>query len=833
MNRLLLRSARRFYGRHPWQGALAVAGVALGVAVVTGVDLAGEAAERAFRVSHETVTGRATHQLLPATGRLNPEVYVRLRRELGLTAAPLIEGGLRPVAPAGPVLTLLGVDPLAEPPFSRYLAGADGPGPSTLMEKDAVLMTAHRARSLGLSAGDRLRAEVGGRVRDLLLAGTVQHGGAGVMDDLVFADIATADVLLGAGGRLDRVDLILDDAAAARLESLLPAGTELVATAARSRASLEMTRAFQTNLLALSLLALLVGGFLIYSTLSFLVVRRRAQIGTLRTLGVTRGELFRAVLGEAVGVGLPGTLIGLALGSMLGIGLTRLVARTIDDLYFRLEVTGVGLDPVVLLKGGVLGLAVSVLATLAPAAEAASVSPRAVMSRAALERRTRARLPWLVAGAASCGLVAWLLVEAGPRSLVAAFAGLFFVVAAGALLAPPAILALMKIAAGLARRLDMTARLAVRGVAASLSRTGVATAALMVAVATVIGVDIMIASFRTSVQAWLEASLRADVYVRLEDEAAVAGVDGQALALALGQRPGIAYVTRSLRTRLPGENEEIRLWAVDPGPRWGLQVVEGDPEAARAAFMAGEAVLVSEPWSRRRGVGPGDAVSLPAPGGERRLPVAGVFRDYTSDRGIVAVHLNAYRRIWNDPRVEGLGLIAAEGVGPERVKAIAEEVTAGLQGIRLAANAEIREASLSVFDRTFTITRVLQLLVGIVAFLGILGALQSLQMERNREFAVLRALGWTPGQVRRLILTQTGLLGLAAGLLAVPLGLLLALMLVKVINVRAFAWSMGYTPHPAAALEGLVLALSAALAGGAYPAWRASARTPGADLRDE
>jgi putative ABC transport system permease protein len=140
---------------------------------------------------------------------------------------------------------------------------------------------------------------------------------------------------------------------------------------------------------------------------------------------------------------------------------------------------------------------------------------------------------------------------------------------------------------------------------------------------------------------------------------------------------------------------------------------------------------------------------------------------------------------------------------------------------------------MDIFDRTFTITRVLQALVGVVAFLGILGALQSLQMERAREFAVLRAVGWTPRQVRRLVFGQTGLLGLAAGLLAVPLGLALAWLLIRVINVRAFGWTIEFSPGYATLLQGVALAVVAALVGGAHPAWRAGARSPSLDLREE
>jgi putative ABC transport system permease protein len=355
-----------------------------------------------------------------------------------------------------------------------------------------------------------------------------------------------------------------------------------------------------------------------------------------------------------------------------------------------------------------------------------------------------------------------------------------------------------------------------------------------VAVATVIGVGLMIGSFRASVDQWLKDSLRSDVYVNLSEAWYAAGGDGDALAHRLESLPETRLVTRSARTRLSTEDGEIRLWALDTGEgEWGLALTDGDPRSARERFRAGVAVAVSEPFSRRVGLGVGDEVRLPVGGAVVELPVAAIFRDYTSDRGVVAIHMDRYRELWGFERIGGLGLVAADGIAPDRLREAADAVIGDAAGVRVNSNSEIRAASLAIFDRTFTITRVLQLLVGIVAFLGILSALQSLQMERVREMAVLRSIGWAPGQVRRLVVAQTALLGLIAGLFAIPLGLTLAFVLVRVINLRAFAWTMSFEPDAVVLLQGVTLAIAAAFIGGLYPAWRSARRRPALDLRDE
>lgn len=841
MSRLLGRSGRRFFARHPWQFALSVIGVALGVAVVLGVDLAGASARRAFDVSTELVVGRATHHVVPRAGRLDESLYPELRaavRARGRGAvAPAVEGPLR--LPGGRRVVLLGLDPIAEGPFRDELTrwSADLDLVSLLTTPGTVAVPGPLADELGLEPGEVLLASTAERLVELTLAGRIEPDPdrAAAASAYLFADIATAQEVLGMTGALSRIDLLLPDGVASALAALLPEGVELVESAARSNATFGMTRAFRLNLTALSLLALLVGAFLIYSTLNFLVLRRTRTIGILRSLGMSRGELLRSVLGEALWVGIPGTAVGLLLGALLGSGLTGLVVQTIDDLYFRLQVDAVALSGWPFAKAAALGLGATLLAGLGPAFEAARIPPRAVLSRASMERRARRRLPRLLAGAVIALAAGGLLVAAGRDSLPVSFAGLFGIFLAAALATPPATAGLMALLGRfLPARLPVPARMAVRGTTASLSRTGVAVAALATAVATVIGVGLMVSSFRASVDVWLGQTLVADFYLSVDETwcRSVGGVSP--LADRLGALPGATGLSYSLRRRLQAGDEELRLWAVNTG-RDGIapEILAGDPAGARARFITGEAVLVSEPFSMRRNVQVGDRITLPTPAGPLEFPVAGVFRDYATDRGVVALHRDRYRALWHDDCVDGIGLSFGPGTDANAARRAIEAALPADSAIRLSNNAELRAASLAVFDRTFTITRVLQLLVGLVAFFGILSALQALQLERVREMAVLRAVGWLPRQLRALVIAQTGLLGCAAGLFAIPLGVVLAALLVFVLNQRAFGWTMSFELNSAELAQGWLLALVAALLAGLHPAWRTSRRPVAEDLREE
>jgi putative ABC transport system permease protein len=214
------------------------------------------------------------------------------------------------------------------------------------------------------------------------------------------------------------------------------------------------------------------------------------------------------------------------------------------------------------------------------------------------------------------------------------------------------------------------------------------------------------------------------------------------------------------------------------------------------------------------------------------VPIVGVSRDFNTGDYSVTIALDRYRRDWQDDSLTGVGVHLDASAERAEVEAALRAALPG-HNLRLRSSEAIERASLEVFDRTFKITEVLRVLAAIVAFCGVLSALLSIELERARELAILRALGFVPRQLTRTLLTQTGLLGAAAGLAAIPLGAVLAALLVHVINRRSFGWSMDFVVTPAPLLMGLGLAVAAALLAGVYPALRASRTELAGALREE
>ena len=836
--RLFGRATARFYARHPWQLALAIAGIALGVAVYVGVDLANDSARRAFDLSSAAVQGRTTHRLLPVGPDIAEYVYVELVREGRVSAAaPIVEATVTIGSRLGPRHTLLGVDPVEEIAFrdyTRFVPGESSNFEALIARPGTVLLPGSADLPTALANGAQVRLFSADVETTLEVVGTVVAiAGDGESEPPIVVDISTAQELLGRLGRIDRIDLVLTPEQAAALAAAPPPGTSLVVAGTETLALDQMRRAFRTNLTALGLLALVVGMFLVYATISFTVVQRRATIGLLRALGTESRQLLAAFLAEALALGVLGAGIGLVLGHVLAQGLLELVLRTIGDLSFAATLQTSQPSSFVYARGAALGVGATMIAALVPALEAARTTPDAALSRARLEHATRARTRKAAWWALPLLGLATALLLFDRQSLPIAFAALFGVLCAGAFCVPAATMALMRAIAPAARRWGgLPLLMAVRGVAASLSRTGVAAAALAVAVATVIGVSVMIASFRASLIAWLDTTLTADVYLAAPaDELDTFSAERVAALLRL---PEVRGMSLSRTFALPTRFGELPVRAATAGPDgWGLDFVAGAADHAAAMLESAANIVVAEPLATRLSLAPGESLALPTPTGNVDFTIAGVFRDYSTAGSMIVMGLQTYRRYWGDQRLTGIGVHLAPGIDVAEGMRALHASLGEHPTLRMRSTESIERLSLGIFDRTFEITEVLRFLAGCVAFLGVLSATLALELERAREHAILRSVGLSRRELRALILTETGLLGVAAGLAAIPLGTVLAALLVYVINQRSFGWSMDLVVTPAPLILGAGLAVTAAILAGIYPAVRGSRVSLDAALRDE
>jgi putative ABC transport system permease protein len=383
--------------------------------------------------------------------------------------------------------------------------------------------------------------------------------------------------------------------------------------------------------------------------------------------------------------------------------------------------------------------------------------------------------------------------------------------------------------------------MAPRDVVGSLSRTSIAVAALMVAVAVTIGVSLMISSFRYTVVAWLEHALQGDIYVAAPSFKATQNVnkiDPEVIPI-VERAPGVAYAELIQATTVNFPDGTVYIEAGnsgDYGAGLAYLAADGSPEATWEAVRNG-AVIVSESFARRT-----DRVGRPAYGGPltlytdegtQSLDIVGIYYDYASSDGTVIMSLDTYRRLWHDDTVTALAVHLTPGADGERVTRALQEALAPVQRLVVRPNQTLRQDVLAVFDRTFAITGALQMLATVVAFIGVLSALLSLQLDKQRQLGILRAVGLTVRELWGLVLLETGLMGGVAGLLSMPTGYALALILIYIINRRSFGWTLQMQVAPAPFVQALAAAVTAALLAGVYPAYRMGRTVTAEALRFE
>ena len=858
----LFKTAFRYLIRRPWQSVLMILGITLGVAVVVAIDLANASASRAFTLSTESIAGRATHQIVGGPTGIDEALYVELRQKnWDMATAPTITAYATSPQLGDLPMQLFGIDPFVDAEFRSYFSGDQDRGTfgqfiAFYTQPNTVVISNDLAERFGLEACEGVPLvptptctfdlEISGFTQTALISNLIAPVDAlsrRALNGIILADISTVQEMTGQVGRLSTIDLIVpeDEGDLPALAAFLPNSVQLQTTDVRSGTIQEMTSAFQVNLTALSLLALVVGLFLIYNTMTFSVIQRRPFFGTLRCLGVTRREVFILVVVEALLVGIIGSALGVLLGIVLGQAALKLVTQTINDLFFVLTVRGVDIPPASLVKGVVIGIGATVLAAAFPAWEAASVEPRAALSRSGLEKKAQSAV-YLVAGMGIVLIFAgWGLLQFPDSSLVLSFAGTFAVIIGFAMLTPIVAIGFMRAITPLSGRVFGTlGRMAPRNVLNSLSRTSVAVAALMVAVSVTIGVSVMIGSFRQTVIQWLGQTLQGDVYISPQ------GVN-------TSQAPGaISPDALDIINDLDGVIEFDTLRRVDVGSPFGsVQLAatlnEGVEDDALFLWSIGTvpdvwaamqdgAVSISEPLANRLNLpieDPG-TITLYTDAGEQTFPIVSVYSDYASTTGYVMMSRSTYAQHWNDDgTVNAVALTLEPGVSPDDLAAELEEQLAPIQQLVVRPNASLREETLVVFDRTFAITGALQLLATLVAFIGVLSALLSLQLEKQRELGVLRAVGLTVRQLWQMILLETGYMGAVAGLLAMPTGFVLSLILIFIINRRAFGWTLQMQVVPEPFIQALLVAVGAALIAGLYPARKIGQMQTAEALRGE
>jgi putative ABC transport system permease protein len=805
-------------------------GIACGVAAAVGMALSARSALSSFNQAVEFLKGRATHSLERPAGPMDESILARLMRDPAVEAfSPVIDRRLR--INDEETVRLLGVDPFLDRAIRPQLARsrfAEGRGSrpeevfSFLLNEKSILVDGRLAGQLGLNPGDQLQTSRG----SLRVIGTFLNPSS---EPIILMDIAHAQRLFGLPGQLDRVDLILTDDAGFR--SRWAMGFRIQSGQQRRATLGDMLRAFRLNLQALSLLALFVGVFLVYNTAMFAVVSRRKDAGILRSLGAKRREIILAFLAEILLLGALGGALGGLLGYFLSRFLTALMAGTISNLYFFLQPTVPDWSWWILLISVFLGCGASLLGGFFPLAELVRVDPvQALRGRTASRGMKKSARKAALMGLAVLG-ASLAIPAASSVHVYLGFASSFGLLLGASLLTGLALIFLGPfLKKGLRFLGGLPGKVAAGNIRQNLGRTAVAVAAFMVALSMSVGLGSMIGSFRHSLIWWMNTQLQADLYVGKIPEFEVP----EDFYEELRSLPGLGGVDPYRNVQIDYQGTPIYVSAVDASvlqkyTQFGW--LKGGNESWELVKKG--AVIISESFSRRFAMKGGDRVTLRGPQGAASMQVAAVFYDYTSEHGVVMMDRATYLRIFDDHTINSLGVFV-DAANPRRQELLREvRRRAETRYLPVATRDQLRGNILAVFDSAFAVTRSMRVLAIVVAFFGIAGALLTLFMERQREFGIYRALGFSTRQVAGMTLMEGLGMGLISFLLSIVVGTALALMLIQVINLRSFNWTIFFYPSWEPYLLSAATAILASVGAAAYPIWKVYRTYPQMQIREE
>jgi putative ABC transport system permease protein len=846
------RQVLRYLRRHPLLGLLNILSIALGVAVFLATQIANQSANRAFAATVDLVAGKAELEITAPTRRLPETIWPRVATIAGVSAAtPIVEGFVSLPDFGGDYLEILGIDVFTNAPFRTFDPSNFDAGGFDIQRwlgpPGAIAVSEEFVNQHHLKQGDKIRARVGGADRELEI-GFLLRKDETIDPHFAAMDIGWAQELLGRRGELSSIQLKLEnprqrEAVVEALRTILPKDARVAPPARRTEEVEKILSGFQLNLALTSLVSLFVGMFLIYNTVSASVVRRQHEIGILRSLGATRREIRMLFLAEAIVLGGIGAFLGLLGGLALARVLTSAVAATISSLYVLVSVRDLALPPWIFIAAWGTGIVSVVLSAWFPAQQAANQEPVvALHGGTRIERSVLPSLGWLIGGLAcvvAAAIFSWLALFTGPRWL--SFAAAFCVIAGFALLVPRVMFRFSTAAGkifrawrGRRRQARMEAELAAVNLRRALLRNSVTLAALAIAVAMTVGVSVMVFSFRRTVEIWINETLLADLFIT---PAANEGFGDSAFFPRqafefLAKHPAVDTADTFRAIEVPmGENDVAM--AVITGNRREFQFLHGERAELMRRFRDEPCVFVSESFARRHRLRANDVIELTTPEGPRPFPIAAIFYDYTRDQGVVYMSAANFGRFWRDDRFHSVALYLRKDHQAEEVTAPFRSQFSQSRQFTIFSNQSVRRRVFEIFDQTFAVTYILLAISIVVAVTGIFLSLTILIAERGRELAILRALGASAGQIRRLLLTETAMLGLLAAIIGAVCGLCLALVLTGVINRVFFGWTI-YLAFPWANLALTpIWILAAAIVAGIIPAWRASRMALADNLRDE
>lgn len=774
----------QYVRKHLLRSLLTIAGIVLGVAVFVGMHTANQSVLTAFTNTVDRIAGATQLQITAGEAGFEEEILERVQGVPAVrVAVPVIEAVATPETRAKGNLLILAVDMTGDRSLREY-ALEDGDDSFIedplvfLAQPDSIMITREFAAENGLKANDALTLRSMDGPKRFVVRGIMKSSGltSAFGGNLAIMDVYAAQKVFGRGRRFDRIDLAVQEGlrpeeVGKRLEQLLGAGYQVESPSSRGKQFESLSSVYGMLANITSLFALFIGMFIIYNSFAIAVTQRRSEIGILRALGATRGQIQVLFLAESAVGGLVGAGLGAGLGVLIARGMAGSLGNLLGEIYgVAQKAEEVSSDPRLLAGAVGLGLITSLVAAWIPARNAARVDPVQALQKGkfqlltAGENRTRRGLAFLF-----LGLVGLTLVYGEGRLIF--YAGYFLSIFAGVLMVPTLGLWLAKGLRPLLKAVrPVEGALAADSLIQSPRRTSGAVAALALSVSLILALGGMTQAAYASIEEWLRIALNPDMYLSPSQNLTDRSFRfPAAFAEEVVKLPGVRRTQLVRTVRVPVDGEPVMVVSLEVASirkEVRLPVVSGDGDRMYGEAAAGRGVIVSDNFALQHRRKAGEVLRLNTPGGPLDLPILGTVVDYSDQKGSILLDRAVYERYWKDDSVNVVRMYLEPGVTVAQMRDRVAAQVGDRYKYFVFTNEDLRSYILKITDQWFGLTYIQIAVAVLVSILGIVNTLTVSITDRRRELGVLQAVGGLRMQIRGTIWLEAlaiGAIGLVLG----------------------------------------------------------------------
>jgi putative ABC transport system permease protein len=850
----------RRIGEHRLRSAMTVIGIALGVAVLVAVVTVNQAIVGSFGATLERISGKVHLEVKGGDTGLDEALQDKVRAVAGVRfATPVVERTLDLADKPGEILAILGINFTEDPKALQALydldaselrAKKEGAGVKQEFDEDPLAMldvprqivvTQAFAQKHGVAMGGTVDLMTKDGRQPFTIFGVVEAKGPmkAFGGSLAIMDYMDAQEVFGLGRRVDRLDVAIDRPAEpgrieqveTALQQALGGKFDVERPSRRQQRQEHLLRSFKLALTIGAGIALIVGMFLIYHTLSISVAQRRSEIGILRATGAVRGQIVRLFTLEGAVFGLVGALLGLGFGAILARVMLNQSAASISEIYVRVHVYDARVPSWVMAAGVVVGVTCSALAALVPAWRASRLSPVETIRTLAQHLHPAPGLGFTAREYAGLGCFALAPLATLPPPIDGfpffGLTSLFLIVLGTTLLARWAVIASNRVLGPLvSRAFGIEGRLAADNVSRSAGKGAVTAASLMVGLSMVLASTVMVHSMRQSIDAWVMQAVPADLFVTAGSK--LGGIQNQPLdpelAKEIARLPGVEGVDLVRLRNVDFMHSRIILLSLDGAIRfkhktsWPITRWVGNRDTVMQRMQAGEGVIVAETLAHRFGQHPGGTIELQTIHGRVSFPIIAATTDYSSDQGAVFIDRKLYMRHWQDDQVDTFEPYLLPGADVNQVRDEIVKRWGAKYHLFVLTNREFRNEIGKMIDRLFSVTGALEFVTVIISLLSVVNTLLTAILDRMREIGVLRAIGMLRRQLAKVILVESLCLAVVGAALGIAVGCVNGYLVITVVNTQDTGWQVPPLYPVATMLGYAALLVAVGVLAAVYPA---------------